>query len=322
MQQEKKYVSLFNLVIANQDEQIPRYFPEDVISKFASLVSEAEDIWSSSLSFVYRAEEITGFPFHLNEKPRLYALDGIVVADALGIPPAMRASPIQAFCLYYLSVHLIDDFIEDISKFTSAFTYSGADKHIPTSIDVNASIVGFILHVNMAITSILQGASGIFSPDTIIKLQELVARSLASQTKYFLLEKDLSLTPKDVLEIKQRRVSGEATSLIADFLQVEKILGHSGSVHIKEALRSLGSLTQFTDDVRDYEEDKTNGNSNLLLSMEKSYNRCAVQKLVEWYIEEENKMIKMLQSCELSINEEQFLTIPWYPFFLKPADEW
>lgn len=317
IQQAQQYLELFHLVLENRDEQIASYFPAEVISKLTSLREEARELWNSCLSFLAKAEEMTGFPFHLNEKNRLHALDGIVAAEVLGISVPARASAIKAFCLYYLSVHIIDDFIEDISKFASAFTYSNSKNYSPTETEINASMVGFIFHVSIAITNILEEAPNRLSPEQIVKLQTLVACSLASQIKCFLLEKDANLTTEDIFALKQTHVSAEATSLIADFLQVEQRIDSTKSSYFKEVLRSLGSLTQFTDDLRDYEEDKEKGNSNLLVSMEQLDREGAVQKLADCYIQEEEKMRKMLQLSGISRGEELLFAVPWYPFFLR-----
>ncbi|MBD2576901.1 hypothetical protein [Oscillatoria sp. FACHB-1406] len=317
IKQVPQYRELFHLVLENRGEQIANYFAEEVISKFVYLRVEARELWNSSLSFLAKAEEITGFPFHLNEKNRLHALDGIIAAEVLGLSVPARASAIKAFCLYYLSVHIIDDFIEDTNKFASAFTYSKSKNYYPTETEINASMVGFIFHVHMAITRILEEEPGQFLPKQIVKLQTLVSCSLSSQIKCFLMEKDANLTTEDIFALKQTHVSAEATSLIADFLQVEDRLDREQSSYFKEVLRSLGSLTQFTDDLRDYEDDKAKGNSNLLVSMEKLDRKGAVEKLADCYLQEEEKMKKMLQLSGVSSNEELLLAVPWYPFFLK-----
>lgn len=82
--------------------------PDALIKRFRNYIKEALEIWSTAIDTFHLMEKQTGTPYQLRIKPQLFAVDGIVFAESLRIPKEKRSIPLQAFCIYYLSVHLID----------------------------------------------------------------------------------------------------------------------------------------------------------------------------------------------------------------------
>lgn len=74
---------------------------------------------------------------------------------------------------------------------------------------------------------------------------------------------------------------------------------------------------KFTDDIRDYRDDKKNRNANLLISMEKEDKKNSKNKFIEWYLNDEKLMLKEVKKAGLVIDNELITVIPWYPLFMK-----
>jgi hypothetical protein len=86
----------------------------------------------------------------------------------------------------------------------------------------------------------------------------------------------------------------------------------------------LGSLTQFTDDLRDYADDVEKNNANLFVSMKNEYGDGAVGMYVDWYVKEEKLMSEEIQKSKLNLDYGLVSCIPWYPYFYNkylPKDE-
>lgn len=302
-------------------EKYKKIVPDVIIKKFRTYINEALEIWSAAIDTFHLIEKQTETPYQLKIKPQLFAVDGIAFADSLGISKEKRFIPLQAFSIYYLSVHLIDDLTEDPIKFCSKF--SPKNDRDRTSNDegrkLRTSVISFILHAsmtNLKLFSLNFDKNKSTTDSTEIFWGKFI-NSLAIQIKYFSLEKSKNLLPKEVLKIKQRHVSGEATSFIADCLRLNNIYNENQFKHIKMALTYLGSLTQFTDDLRDYEEDKRKGNANLLISMEKFFGRETKKTFIAWYLKEEQFMLNEFKRAGLRENWDFICAVPWFPFFMK-----
>lgn len=286
--------------------------PHAIIRKFRGYIKEAQEIWSAAINTFHSIEKQTETPYQLKIKPQLFAVDGIVVADLLGISKKERFIPLQVFSIYYLSVHLIDDLIEDPVKFCSKFfPQNNPDQKF------RISPVSFILHASIASFKLFFIYNKNNKRPLIENFLQKFLNSLATQIKYYLLEKSKDPPPKEVLKIKQHCVSGEATSFIADCLNLNNIYNQKQYKHIKKALTYLGSLTQFTDDLRDYNEDKRNSNANLLVSMERYFGKKAKKTFVAWYLKDEQFMLNEFKQAGLKKNHDLICAIPWYPLFMK-----
>jgi len=270
MKEKIKYRQFIDLFFTEKGMEIGNYIDFDSKQKIISYVPEAKKIWFSSMKLLSKIEDLTKTPFTLKKFDNLYALDGIVVAEELGINSKKRYSGLILFSIYYLCVHLLDDLIEDRQKFQSLFTYP---KKILYSNKIEATGLSFIMNAILSISFILKREG----QKNINKVINTFINSLVKQLKYFALEKNKNMKPEEILKIKQRKVSGEATSFIADALMINKFFDNKRCLYIKRALYYLGSLTQFTDDLRDYKKDKNTGNANLLIFMENFYKNKALQ---------------------------------------------
>lgn len=136
--------------------------------------------------------------------------------------------------------------------------------------------------------------------------------------KYFIAEKNPIMRPEEVLKIKQRYVSGEATSFIIESLKVVGMNFYEKESNLKKALFWMGSLTQFTDDLRDLENDRKKGNLNLIIAIERELKNIegVKKKWAKMYVKEEQKMVSCLELSKIS-DIEIFKAIPWHPFFMK-----
>jgi hypothetical protein len=168
----------------------------------------------------------------------------------------------------------------------------------------------------MAMYKILNDSES-YTSAQINEISRKFVESLARQISYFALEKRKDMTSERTLEIKQHNVSGEATSFIADCLRLSERIEDRKFKHIKKALFYLGSLTQFTDDIRDYKEDKKNHNANLLINLEKEDKVNAKNKFIDWYLRDEKFLIDEIKKGGLNIDDNLIKLIPWYPLFMK-----
>jgi len=288
--------------------------PDAIIRRFRNYIKEAQEIWCVAIDTFHLMEKRSGTPYKLRIKPQLFAVDGIVFAGSLRISKEKRFIPLSVFSIYYLSVHLIDDLIENPVKFCSKFSSTNN-----TGQKLRISLISFILHASMASFKLfsLKFDKNINTKASIENFPQKFMGSLSTQIKHLSLEKSKDLPPKEVLKIKQHHVSGEATSFIADCLRLDNPYNERQYKHIKRALFYLGSLTQFTDDLRDYEEDKKNDNANLLASMEKFFGERAKMTFIDWYLKEEQFMLNEFKQAGLKINYDLICAVPWYPLFMK-----
>ncbi len=310
-----QYYNLVASCLNGQGNKVQDLLDIDSEAKLTNYLPEALRIWALALHKFESTERISKVPFHLIEKVKLYALDGVVVADLLNILPKIRKPELEIFSLYYLSVHLFDDIVEDPAKFHSKFNYN---KKLSLDLQHRATGMSFILHILAAISKVLHENPEIYSATAALRIEKEFVESLSRQAIFFTREKELSSLPTEVLTIKQRQVSGEATSFLAVALQLEKRYGEKVAKYLKKSLFYLGSLTQFTDDIRDYDKDKISGNMNLLSSMESYYGLEARRKFVGWYLKEEDLMLEEIKKSKLDLDVTLLKAIPWHPFFLKP----
>jgi hypothetical protein len=160
-----------------------------------------------------------------------------------------------------------------------------------------------------------------FSQKFSANIVRLFSESLSRQIKYFVVEGDVVFPPERILEIKQRNVSGEATSFLSELLDLDSLIGKSEAKHFKDALWFLGSLTQFTDDLRDYDKDKLTKNANLMISLEKFYGDKSKEVFLKWYLKEEGRMVSFLKKSNVSVDEDLIMAVPFHPYFLKPEED-
>jgi hypothetical protein len=291
------------------EERVTRQMHQEL----AGLVSPSKQVWAQAIQVLTRDGQELQLPFEVQKSSKTYALDGLAVARILGISDEDSCLPMQIFSLYYLSVHIIDDLAEDYPKFIAQFKIT--DEHASHEEQVTKEILPFSYTLNTVLTIFRMLMShGRYAKSTDKIFHNLIT-SLGAFTHFFLLEQ-LELSPEKVLDIKQRGVSGIATSMIADLLCIEDTFSYRTATNIKSALHYLGSLTQFTDDLRDYDVDIARGNANLLVSLERKFKKTALEMFAQWYVREEELMLHAFHNCGLDLNTNLMRAIPWYPSVL------
>ena len=249
-------------------------------------------------------------PYELREDPKTYALDGLVIARTLGISDKQSLLPLQVFSLFYLAVHVVDDLAEDYPKFYAQFKI--AERYACFEEQVIKEVLPFSYTLNSVLSVYRMLASDSrYAKNGDRTFLELMT-NLGAFTHFFLLEQT-ELPPERILQIKERGVSGVATSMIADLFCLEDVFNHRTATNLKKALHYLGSLTQFTDDLRDYDVDCAKGNANLMASLEAKFEATAQEKFRQWYIREEEMMLDSFRNSGLDINTDLLRAVPWYP---------
>lgn len=287
---------------------------EQLKAELVKLVPNSKKIWKDAIQQLRRDGRKLKLPYKFRSDPKTYALDGLIIARALGIPDERSSLPLQIFCLFYLSVHIIDDLVEDHAKFRSHFTV--ADKRRSSQGETVKEVLPFSYTLNVLLSiyrMLMENSCYAKNSDEIFSS---IATSLGSFTHFFLLERK-ELPPRKIFQIKERGVSGVATSMIADILCLKDIFSHKIATNLKQALYYLGSLTQFTDDLRDYTVDLAIGNANLMAGLETAFGKNAHEKFKRWYSNEEEKMLEAFQNSGLDLDTGIMRAIPWYPSLIR-----
>lgn len=280
--------------------------------KFQNFTLSSHKIWRQAIKRLRRDEKVLGLPYSLDGTLKTYALDGLIIARTMGISDKDSLLPLQIFSLYYLSIHIFDDLIEDPAKFYRQFRIN--DKYKSSRETGKETLVlSYVLNVLLSIYQLLS-ADNRYQKNGNEVFRNLLT-SLGKFIRFFLIE-HMELSPETILQIKMRGVSGIATGMIADLLLLKESFGPRVFSRIKKTLYCLGSLTQFTDDIRDYDVDRNMGNANLLLGLERKFGRYTQEKFKQWYIREELKMLHALRGSGIKTDTDLIRLIPWYPFWL------
>jgi hypothetical protein len=299
-------------------------------------------IWENATKNMVSVEKDLNLPYLFHHKTELFALDALIVAKVLGINKNKIYDQIEAFSIFYLTIHLLDDVFEDPQKFLSNFSkvkfsflqfsallgkqkspnrkIQSYYKEFDTSFLINnndlkieQALISFLICSDISIQRILNKNKNILNS---FEIQSATKESEGKQINCFYTETYHNNDITTIFKIKNEGVSGESTSLIADFLNVNTIFGKKRGNYIKKALYRLGSLTQFTDDLRDYENDKRNENANIIVSLEKKYGKK--KALEEWgkmYSNEEIKMKYFLSKAKIYDHNNILNIIPFFFLF-------
>lgn len=284
-----------------------------VMDKMTNRLQFALNIWEDVVSELSDTIKETSFPSDLDRKKKPYALDAILIADALKLDAPGMPDLFKLYTLYYLELHLIDDMMEDQKKFQSKF-------HNREGISANLNHIEarklFPILFNLTAVKLISKNNDL-SSDKKITVLELLNKSLLKQIRYMSIEK-ADLTVEQVFEAKEHMVSGEATSTMADLLNTVFDFDGEKFIALKKMLFYLGSLTQFTDDIRDYAEDLDNGNANLLVSLKRAFGEeLGIEKLLAMYDIEQSNMKRWSDNFSFSVDFELLSSIPLHPFVVK-----
>ena len=174
-------------------------------NELVKLVPNSKKIWRDAIQQLRRDGRKLKLPYKFSSDPKTYALDGLVIARALGIPDEKSSLPLQIFCLFYLSVHVIDDLVEDHAKFCSHFTV--VDKCGPSRGETLKEVLPFSYTLNVLLSIYRMLMENSCYAKNSDEIYSSIATSLGSFTHFFLLERR-ELPPRKIFQIKERGVSG------------------------------------------------------------------------------------------------------------------
>ena len=306
------YRSLASLAISGNVDKVRSALDPKAKSEMLSYLPKSLDIWDKSLADFARIERSTGSQYRLNEKTKTYAIDAIAVSNAFGMQTEKLDFAFKAFSIYYLSVHLLDDLMEDPKKFYSKFTYKDEESKERR---IRASGASFIYSSGLTVHNILESQNK-SNPETLLRTETSMSESLARMIKYFNIKNQI-LAPEKVIEVKNREVSGEATAFFLEFARLQDSSKRKINQHVRQSLVYLGSLTQFTDDLRDLEEDRKDKNINLIIALRGLYGKNASNEWAKLYQREEQNMLRAIEKSRIDTDINLLKVIPWYPFFAK-----
>ena len=203
-----------------------------VKKEIISSLPKALATWRKMTKEIRAVEKNLSTPFAFSDEDKFYAVDPILISKAFGIADKGMENFYAAYSSYYLQVHLIDDLIEDPKKFVSKFKnsdiYSG-------ELGMSSSLSVYLL--NLVSSNFFEMAG--LEKKRILELQKAISHSLLKQVKHFVLEKE-DISHHDIIQVKEREVSGEATSMMAEILQFNRFFSADDLKSIKKGLYYLG----------------------------------------------------------------------------------
>lgn len=270
---------------------------------------DAEEVWRSVSQRFAEKEDQYGLLFRFDEAPKLYALDAFLIAQPLLKDADKLKLLAEFFVAFYLGVHYIDDHIEHRDKFYSKFRVSGLD-----SIDTQRGAMpfSFMLIISDIIHDVL---SELGLDEAAINTMLRKVRSVyLNEIRYFTPEKRRDLTADEVLEMKQRQITGQCLLPICDLLHAldSSALSDKEWEKLRKGIVRLGSLTQITDDIRDESIDAILGNANLLIVL-----KGDAEALAAIYQAEQQEMIECLRGIYDNHAIDALVSLPLYPFTIK-----
>lgn len=292
-------------------KQVAELVPEMVKERIVKALPFALEIWDDVMSIIKEVEQESRLPIRMDYDKKFYALDPILISEALDIDQKKIRPILTLFTLYYLQVHMMDDLVEDQKKFYSKFKNIGCDSEH----SFMAAATFFPLSFNLCAAKLLKRSE--ITDESALKTINLLNKGLFDHVRNLALEKS-DTDPEKILRIKQHGVSGESTSVFADLLKVSIDLDIEQHACLKKALFYLGALTQFTDDIRDYKEDMANSNANLLISINKVHGSKGTKVFAGLYETDAMLMDKWLTRLGVPVDIELLRALPWHPFIAKP----
>ncbi|MBL7491550.1 hypothetical protein, partial [Frankia sp. AgW1.1] len=199
-------------------------------------------------------------------------------------------------------------------KFFSKFEFA-PDTNLDTQ--HGAAPFSFLLIAIDIMYDVLDDIS-VLSDRSRLRIADRLVESLALQTRYFAAERRADLTPQDVLEMKQREVSGQTLGVVADILSYVPSKREVDIERLRKGLVYLGSLTQITDDIRDMDLDRQMHNANIVNSYVRVQGGSALGALADTYDKEATLASEFLDSYtteELST----LMSLPLYPFVIDKS---
>ena len=277
---------------------------------------EALRVWRDIARRYSDKEGGLNIPYRLAESAKLYAVDALCVAEPLIAKKADLRAIAQFFGVFYLIVHYFDDHVEHRDKFYSKFDFSPSH-----NIDTQrgAAPFSFTLVSLSILHDILKEISSL-NAEQREQILENVNTALALQTRYFAAERQSNLDIDEVLEMKQRQVSGKTLSTLGGIIGLYLNFDAKQARHFSEGLTYLGSLTQITDDIRDLSIDAALRNANIVAACHRLGSRAGNTRLERIYDNEVALTINHLKHIYSEDNLSVLLSLPFYPFMVNKQE--
>ena len=312
-----QFSSIIAQLVVSEDRQEDKKQLIQQASVFDEAILEYQEralqVWDRVMERYREYEDEYSIPYRLVETPKLYAIDPLIVAEPFFKDKDTLDAIAQIFTVFYLIVHFFDDHVEHRDKFYSKFDFQDAEQETQKG----AAPFSFVLTSLSMVRDIVGELKARGLDVKCVDIERALTKSLLIQTQYFSVERVHTLKVNEILEVKQRQVSGEATRVIADIMKPFLDLDDEQMTALDEGLVGLGSLTQITDDIRDAEVDATLRNANIVNAAMAQYGyEKGLTRLSEIYHNEEVTTRRAISRFYSDEHVKLVLSIPFYPFFV------
>lgn len=255
-------------------------------------------------------------PYRLAESAKLYAVDAMCIAKPLIPTNGDLRAIAQFFCVFYLMVHYFDDHVEHRDKFYSKFDFSPLH-----NIDTQRGAAPFsFLLVSLSILDDILKEIKTLNAENRSHIIGKVYTALALQTRYFAAERQSNLDIDEVLEMKQRQVSGKTLSALGGIISLYLGFDDERTHHFSQGLMYLGSLTQITDDIRDLPIDTALRNANIVAACQRLGSHAGNARLEKIYDTEVALTVQHLKHLYSEDELSVLLSLPFYPFMVNKQE--
>ena len=285
-------------------------------SSILSYKSQALELWHKTAQRYKDKESTFNVPFSLAEKPKLYAIDALVVAEPLLKEKKHLELIAQFWNVFFLTVHYFDDHVEHRDKFFSKFHF-GADSDINTQ--RGAAPFSFIF-ISLEILQDILTELKVVEAEDRERVIRVVTAELIAQTQFFAVERKEHISFEEVFKIKQLGVSGETFGVFAELIKCLPLTKDVDIKKLKRGFMSLGSLIQITDDIRDVSVDRALNNANLVTAAYEVDREETPDRIASIYGIESTTLSLTLGEIYAKDEFNRIKALPFYPFLINKLE--
>lgn len=274
---------------------------------------QATALWNDVAKDFSALETEYNTPFKLQEREHLYAIDALLLADALKLDTISTEVVAKVYILFFLLVSYFDDHVEHRDKFYSKFSYENTSDRSTQHGAVPFSTIFMALEL---VDQYLTKANA--TAEQKIKIFQIISKNLLSYTQFFATERSIDATIEEVFEMKQRQVSAKVVAILADLVEPFTRLSSAKKQALSNGMFYLGSMMQITDDIRDAETDKVLKNANLMNVCHHVLGEAEGAKHFTEIFENESTLAK--ENLEKVFEEKHvsyLMSLPFYPFCIE-----
>lgn len=289
-------------------------YDKDLIKRLTKL---AQMVWEDFMHDFRQVEYRQNIPYELQESAKLYALDLLVIADSLNCNDENLLRRISLiYLIFYLNIHYFDDHVEDPEKFHSKFSY---DATLPTETQHGAAPFSFQLGCIQLLEKNLSSLTAHHGIVDTHLIRNSYLRNMTNMTLHLVKERSTSLSYTTVIQVKNHGIFNAWADFTATLIGVfHPQQSDSDRKTITEALCSIGSLTQITDDLRDIQKDRALGNINIFTAaLSANHQSEAFRSIAQVYYNEEQSCVRSLRQFVPHHKLQNILFIPFYPFTIS-----